>query len=331
MVKIPKHIEIVRSTRRGLSSMSQRSCDGIREVLEQHYEKVGVTLLNDLTDLDNLVGLQPDLVFLGMKFLPMNPELGQADPDRIWIANYLDENNIRYTGSGHIAHELELNKHLAKQRAIDAGIQTSPFYVALQNQPQVRTDMPLTFPLFIKPTNRGGGLGIDSSSIAHNFDQLESKVASLTTDFRSDSLVEQYLPGREFSVAILQDEHTDTLSIMPIELTAGENEDGDSILSQEMKSSNQEMVSVITDEALLREIVDFASAVYVALGARDYGRIDIRLDEQGVPHFLEANLIPSLISGYGSFPKACLLNIDLNHENMILQIARLGLRRNQPA
>jgi len=64
------------------------------------------------------------------------------------------------------------------------------------------------------------------------------------------------------------------------------------------------------------------------LGARDYGRIDIRLDATGTPHFLEANLIPSLISGYGSFPKACVMNIGLEYEPMIMRIANLGLSRN---
>jgi hypothetical protein len=51
------------------------------------------------------------------------------------------------------------------------------------------------------------------------------------------------------------------------------------------------------------------------------------LDKTGTPQFLEANLIPSLISGYGSFPKACVLNIDLDYEPMILSIVRLALMR----
>lgn len=71
-----------------------------------------------------------------------------------------------------------------------------------------------------------------------------------------------------------------------------------------------------------------ALASFHALGARDYGRIDIRLDSDGVANFLEANLIPSLISGYGSFPKACELNIGLEYEPMIISITELGLIRN---
>jgi D-alanine-D-alanine ligase len=66
---------------------------------------------------------------------------------------------------------------------------------------------------------------------------------------------------------------------------------------------------------------------FVALGARDYGRIDIRMDSHGVPHFLEANLISSLLRDYGNFPKACLLNSNIDYENMIYRIIDLSLSR----
>ena len=68
-------------------------------------------------------------------------------------------------------------------------------------------------------------------------------------------------------------------------------------------------------------------AVFDALTARDFARIDIRIDKMGEPQFLEANLIPSLINGYGSFPKACVINLDLDYESMILSIVRLALDR----
>jgi D-alanine-D-alanine ligase len=51
------------------------------------------------------------------------------------------------------------------------------------------------------------------------------------------------------------------------------------------------------------------------------------MDSAGTPHFLEANLMPNLFSGYGSFPKACVLNMGLDYESMVLRIAGLGLAR----
>ena len=118
---------------------------------------------------------------------------------------------------------------------------------------------------------------------------------------------------------------------MPIELVATPDDNGVRMLSKQVKHNNEEQVSEITDENIKQKVTTLAINAFKALGARDYGRIDIRLDKHGTPHFLEANLIPSLISGYGSFPKACLLNMGLSYEDMMLHITRLGLVRNLDA
>lgn len=323
-MKLDKHIEIVRSSVPGLSSMSERSCSSVYSVLKNSYTNVGITTVNNLADLIALVAAKPDLVFLGMKFLPVNPSLGFHDPDKIWITDYLDKFNITYTGSSQKAHELELNKHLAKQCVINAGLSTSPYFVAIQNQPQKRVDMVLAFPLFIKPTNRGGGQGIDSKSVVNNFDEMRLKVESLGANFQSDSLVEEYLSGREFSVAILKTISSQSHLIMPIELIAQKNKNGERLLSGEMKSANSEVVVGLSDEMIKSKINTLAINVFHAIGAQDYGRIDIRLDGLGNPHFLEANLLPSLIEDYGSFPKACVINAEMDYKEMILHIVKLG-------
>jgi D-alanine-D-alanine ligase len=318
-------IEIVSSTRKGFSSMSHRSREAVLGVLSKHFSRVRISIINNLDDLEMLVNRQPDLVFLGMNYIPANNEMGLPNTNKIWISEHLDEHSILYTGSSQSAHEIERNKHLAKQRAIDFGLETSPFLVIKQNDIQNISDLSLGYPVFIKPTDRGGGLGIDSKSVAHNFNQLKSKIKKLATIHQSDSLVEEFLPGREFSVAILFDKVLSGYSVMPVELISEPNECGDCLLGGKLKSANTEKAIKITDVSLKQQIKELAISVFRAIGARDYGRIDIRLDKFGTPKFLEANLIPSLIEGYGSFPKACLINKGLNYEQMILNIADLGL------
>ncbi len=327
MQKIQKHIEIVGSTKTELSSMSRESRDAVHTVLSKYYAKVGVTIVNDLSDLESLVKLSPDLVFLGMTFLPANSELGRNDPDKIWLAEYLDEFNISYTGSNQFAHELEGLKPLAKQRVLDFGLSTSPFEVIEQNKLATQESLDLKFPVFIKPANRGGGQGIDSQSVAHNFRQLQAKVRAITNKLGADSLIEEYLPGREFTVAILKDEHSDEFSVMPLELIAPADNHGARILTSKIKSADAESFFEVIDRSIRDKITTLAINVFHALGARDYGRIDIRLDEFGTPFFLEANLLPSLINGYGNFPKACLLNMGIGYETMLLRIVALGMKR----
>ena len=328
MIKINKHIEIVSSDYSWLSSMSARSRDAAFSVLAKNYAKVGISIVNNLSELEDLIDLKPDLVFLGMEFVPVDLALRLQDTDKIWISKYLEEHGIAYTGSDQMAHELERNKPLAKQRVLDAGLKTLPYYIARQNQEQTWNDLRLKFPLFVKPTNRGGGLGIDSDSKVHNVVELESKVRSIASRLESDSLIEEYLDGREFSVAILKNMYTDEFLVMPIELITKPDSHGERVLGSKVKSSNTELALKITDNILKSKVTTLAIDAFQALGARDYGRIDIRLDDTGTPYFLEANLIPSLISGYGSFPKACALNINMNYESMILNIVELGLARN---
>lgn len=329
-MKINKHIEIVSSTLPGLSSMGKISRDGAKKALEKYYAKVDITIINTLADLQIMVARRPDLVFLGMTFLPVNPELGWQDPEKIWLSDYLERHDIAHTGSNQAASTLERNKHLAKQRVLDAGLRTSPFFVAEQQQTLKATDITLNYPLFVKPSNRGGGLGIDGRSIVHDFDQLVSKVNSVASELQSDSIIEEYLPGREFSVAILREEHTEVFATMPLELIAPANKDGMRILSGEIKSQDTERFVEVTDIAIKSNISSLALGVFHALGARDYGRIDIRLDGNGDAHFLEANLLPSLMDGYGNFPKACWLNNHLDYTSMLRAIVSLAMSRSAP-
>ncbi len=114
---------------------------------------------------------------------------------------------------------------------------------------------------------------------------------------------------------------------MPIELIALPDNNGLPILSGQVQSLNAEFALMIVDPDVKSKINTFALAAFHALGGRDYGRIDVRLKASGAPKFSEANLIPSLISGYGSFPKACVLNVGLDYEPMILKIISLAMQR----
>ena len=306
--------------------MSQDSCNAVYNTLIKRYASVKITTIDNLLDLDALVLRRPDLVFLGMTFIPMDSKLGFRDPNKIWIAAYFDEHGIAYTGSAQAAHELQRDKPSAKRRVLSSGLMTSQFFVIKQDELINRSAITLKYPLFVKPKDRGGGLGIDSNSVAYNFEQLAAKVRSITAIYHSDSIVEEYLPGREFSVAILKNDSLSGFTVMPIELVAPVDKNGIRILSNKVKTSNAEQVFEVINEDISSIVNALAINVFLALGGRDYGRIDIRLDEDGVPNFLEANLIPSLISSYGSFPKACMF-FGIDFVSMIMRIVELGLSR----
>lgn len=309
--------------------MSQESSVAILEVLSEKYTFVTITTVDSLDDLKLLVGRSPDLVFLGMKFIPEDDLTYSQHSAKIWISEYLDNYGIAYTGSTKVAHQKSIDKSLAKQSVSQAALKTSPHFVIRQTQLLSVLEIPeeLEFPLFVKPSNRGGGMGIDSDSVVSNHTELRAKVRAIATELRSDSLIEKYLTGREFSVAVLKHALTERLVAMPIELITEPDSRGHRLLSGQVKSENSETVLLIDDPSLEEAVSNLAIDAFCALWGRDYGRIDIRLDENNIPYFLEANLIPSLIDGYGSFPKACYLNARIDYSTMILNIVELAMMR----
>ena len=324
MIKIQKHIEIVRTNQPGRSSLSQASCDAIRHVLLQHYATVGMTLINSESDLAALVAKQPDLVFSGIKYINNTMDDNQVR-HKIWVAEYLHAHGIAHTGSPQPAIKLELNKELAKQRIMQRGLRTADFTVLRQDESYSELLRNAQYPLFIKPSTLGGGQGIADDSVIRDVLGLETKIIALRAAYDSDIIVESYLAGNEYSVSVLRDQLSDELLIMPVQMVTIANSRGDHVLTNTVKTNDEETAIPVTDLLIKQKVSRLARRVFEALGARDYGRIDIRLDDAGVPHFLEANLIPSLISGYGSFPKSCLINRGLSYDAMILSIVWLGL------
>lgn len=323
MPKQQLRIEVIRSNMKGLSAMSIESASMIVETLRRHYTDVVITNIDTESELSALVARKPDLAFLGMYYVHSDSKLHP----KIWLSDVLEKNGIHYTGSSKFSHRLGLNKHLAKQRIIESGLQTSPFQIIRIKNEEIINEGALSFPLFVKPTNKGGGQGIDEFSVVRTVKELRAKVASVHNMHNTDALVEEYLVGREFSIAIIGNHRSGMLTAMPIELVATEDNNGDRMLSRTVKSSNCEGVLEVTDAGERSRLKVFAINAFRALGAQDYGRIDVRFDKFGVPHFLEANLIPSLIDGYGSFPRAYALNLGLNYETMLMQIVNLAVNR----
>jgi D-alanine-D-alanine ligase len=324
MAKIDKRIEIVRAANVRFSSMGLKSALMIKKVLALHYEHVNVTMVADRGDLEALVLRRPDIVFLGAKRI-------EDGSDLIWLSEYLDAHGIAYTGSAKLAMELDLNKAEAKLLIQQNLLPTANFFTARPGQYSDLQPLPLQFPLFIKPHNQGGGKGVGPDSIAHDYVSYQNKVQHIYDEFGSFSLVEDYLQGREFSVALLGNASENDVLAMPIELITTPDKSGDRILGQAIKSEDNERAVAISNKLLKQQITDLALSVYKVLGGRDYGRIDIRMDSSGEAHFLEANLLPGIAHNdfISYFTHACEINLGMDYETMILHIIASSLERHR--
>ena len=292
----------------------------ILRILSSRYESVVITCINTLADLIKLATRKPDLVFSGVKYF----NFSGTD---LWLNDFLDRHGIAYMASNRKALDRESDKSRAKNIMRDSGVATARHFITAPDTHPTAGSVPLEYPLFVKPLTGGDSRGIDANSIVYDFESFRSKVMDIHQSQALPCLVETYLSGREFSVGIFEDNASQKLTAMPIEIIVDENKNGDRILDFDIKKFDRETVTAVTDILVHKQLSDLAKAAFKALGGKSFGRIDVKMDANQVPHFIEANLMPGLRKGY--FYRACLLNLEMDYEQMILRIADNGLTHNR--
>jgi D-alanine-D-alanine ligase len=288
----------------------------VLKILSKRYENVLVTEINSEEDLESLVKRKPDLVFSGVKYFSFNNR-------NIWLNDYLEIFEIPYIASSKAALDNESDKNKAKKIMQKNNIRTADFFITNPGEYLKESSIPIKFPLFIKPVTGGDSRGVDKNSLVFNFEDFTTKVMDIKIKQNSPSLVETYLSGKEYSVGIFEDSIDGSLRAMPIEIIVKKNIDGHCILDFDVKKNDEESVILVSDIVVFDKLSKLAKDSFKALGGKSLGRIDIKMNHLGVPYFIEANLMPGLRKGY--FYRSCVLNLDMNYDDMILSIANTGL------
>jgi len=288
----------------------------IFRILSGYYKKVLITEIKTKKDLAKLALRKPDLVFSGVKYFYFNKK-------KIWLNDYLELNNILYIASNKSSLLKESNKSRAKKIMQKFNIATAEFFTTEPDEHKNEKTIPLSFPLFIKPLTGGDSRGIDKNSIVYNYTSYKKKVLDVKKNQHSRCLVEKYLSGKEYSVGIFKDNVTGLIEAMPIEIKVKKNINGHHILDFDIKKNDEEKVIPVLNIKIFNQLSLLAKKSFIALKGKSFGRIDFKMDHLGNPYFIEANLMPGIRKGY--FYRSCLLNLNIDYEEMILKIASNGL------
>ena len=321
-IKIDKKIEIVIVPNLGEPNSHQDNVGiileekKIQKILSKRYKHVLITEVNSIEDLEQLIKRKPDLVFSGVKYFCF-------DNKKIWLNDYLEIFAIPYIASSKAALDNESDKKRAKNIMLKNNIRTADFFITNPGEYIKESSIPIKFPLFIKPITGGDSRGIDKNSLVFNFAEFTAKVLDIKLKLNTSSLVETYLAGKEYSVGIFEDSIDGSLRAMPIEIIVKKNIDGYCILDFDVKKNDEEEVVLVSDTKIFKKLSEIAKNSFLALGGKSLGRIDIKMDHLGKPHFIEANLMPGLQKGY--FYRSCVLNLDMSYDDMIFSIANTGL------
>jgi D-alanine-D-alanine ligase len=211
--------------------------------------------------------------------------------------------DIPYTGNDSRTLALCLNKWKTKAVLKSAGI-LSPSAV-LAETPEAKVD--LAFPLIVKPNTEDASLGIHPESVVRDEAALRAQIVRILERFEEPALVETFIEGREFNVAVMDVEKPEALPVSEIDFSTLP-EGQPAITSYEAKWHTDGILYRATppvcpakiDDDLKTKLQDIAVKAFLACEGRDYARVDFRVDKKNRAYVLEVNPNPdiSLDAGY---------------------------------
>jgi len=305
---------------------TMETISAVRDALSVFHN---VTMIEaDLNAFEKFKDASPDIVFnIAEGFFGVSRESQ--------IPAMLDMLNIPYTGSDPLTLSVCLDKSRAKEILTYYNIPNAKFKVvdSLNNLDHFN----LNFPAIVKPVAEGSGKGIYSSSFVNNKNELLKEVERILNEYNQPALVEEFLPGKEFTAAILgNNEEAKVLPLIEIDF-APFPEDFVPIYSYEAKwilDTKENQLDIFScpakiDRTLEEKIKKVSLAAYKVLRCKDWSRIDLRLDSNGEPNIIEINPLPGILPDpkeNSCFPKAARA-AGMNYEVMINSVLFAAAKR----
>ncbi|HWY61481.1 MAG TPA: hypothetical protein VNW15_06245 [Rhizomicrobium sp.] len=207
----------------------------------------------------------------------------------------LEAFDIPYLFSDPLTLALALDKGMAKRVVRDQGVPTADFALIESEADIVK--ITLGFPLFLKPVAEGSGKGVGARSRVENSAELESMARDLLVRFRQPVLVEEFLPGREFTIGIIGT-GADARVLGAGEIIPNENYIGHGYGFENKEQWEDKLAFLPARDAQAMAAGEVALAAWRALRCRDGGRADVRQDKGGTPRFIEVNPLAGIRPGY---------------------------------
>jgi D-alanine-D-alanine ligase len=292
-----------------------------------------VTVLEQRDDLEaRLAALRPEMAF--------NVAEGLHGANReSEVPELLERLGIPYTGSAPATLRTCLDKAATKEALLRADIPT-PRHVVVDDAAGAASRAAVAgmrFPLIVKPLLEGSSKGIYNDSVVDSEGALRAQVERVLATYRQPALVETFLTGREFTVALLGNA-PEVRALPPVEVLFEVLPDGATpIYSYEAKwiwdTPDAPLPLFACPAKVMPEeeaaITDVCRRAYIALGCRDWCRIDVRLDAGGRPHVLELNPLPGIIpdlEATSCFTKAAHA-AGMSHGELVRTVLALACRR----
>ncbi|MCD8351477.1 MAG: D-alanine--D-alanine ligase [Planctomycetaceae bacterium] len=237
----------------------------------------------------------------------------------------LEAYDIPTTFGDSLCLALCLHKGHSKQVVKSHRIPTSRF-VVVDDKGFDFNAVTLTYPLFAKPVGEGTGKGVMPRGKVDSPDKLREVCFELLDRFAQPVLVEEFLPGREFTVGVVgTGRDARVLGVMEVVLLVTAEPE---VYTFDNKDKYEDRVTyrLVNNDGQARMAAEIALESYRVLNCRDAGRVDIRSDQYGMPQFMEINPLAGLNPLHSDLPILCRL-LGVSYEQLISDILASALRR----
>jgi D-alanine-D-alanine ligase len=243
-----------------------------------------------------------------------------------WAPVLLEMGSVPALGSDALTLSVSLDKAWTNRLVAAAGVPIAPQCVLGSGTEAACLDLAtrgLAFPLFVKPRWEGSAKGIRSSSRVADRDALVREVERVVSRYAQPALVEAFLPGAEYTVALVGNRPPRALPVLQRALDEATGI-GLHALEVHGEGGAHHLPGALTPD-LEAELRRLALAAFGALECRDFARCDFRLDASGDPVFLEINPLPTFAVD-GTFAIAAELE-GRPFETLLADVLAAGLRR----
>ncbi|MDP2940734.1 MAG: ATP-grasp domain-containing protein [Candidatus Omnitrophota bacterium] len=206
----------------------------------------------------------------------------------------LEMAGIPFVGSDALTLGLTLDKTIAKKIFIAEGIPTPKFFTIKSLEELMHTDH-CKFPLIVKPRFEGSSKGLSEGSRVENMEELKKQAEFVLNTYKQPALIEEFISGQEFTVAIVGNGQPEALPVVQIKIDGRLQLNDKFYTFARITSDRLEYICPAKISAEMSgKICGLALKTYNAVECRDFGRVDFRVDADGKPYVLEINPLPSL-------------------------------------
>ena len=240
----------------------------------------------------------------------------------------LDMLRVPYTGAGVMTLTVALDKPMAKRVMLHYNLPTPAFQTFITGEERI--DPKLKYPLFVKPSREGSGIGVTAKSVCRNAKELRAQVRYVVQAYHQPAIVEEYIDGREFTIGMLGNLPWNlpalavpntvksngnghgpksapipaTLRVFPpleVDLSPVPVEEAGlytSVVKSKLYDVPKYLCPAPTSKSLRAKMERLAARAFAALECFDFARVDFRVrEETGEPYILEINPLAGLQEG----------------------------------